>query len=127
MSGSPQIEAIKAKLSELRIEHERSTHPEWCGDGAMCCTCRLEEHKTRMSKLFEEALALTKEDMLGGPENCTNCVHGYDVNLGLDAPVNCYPQRKQHPSTYKCTAYRRMTLLELKERNDAEFGKPVQQ
>lgn len=57
---------------------------------------------------------------------CETCAHGYDVGIWAGAPVYCAPQAVVHKAIHCCSAYRQITNDEMKERNDAKFGIPIQ-
>ena len=57
--------------------------------------------------------------------NCSVCVHGHDLDPREGSMVVCVPQHKAYPPGYCCTGFRKITSVEVDERTNAKFGKPI--
>jgi hypothetical protein len=56
---------------------------------------------------------------------CSTCTHGHDLDPTAESWVVCTPQKKAHPPDYCCTGFRRVTIEELHERQEARLGRPA--
>lgn len=48
---SSSLTSLKKLIDEVFESEKRPKHDEWCGDGAMCCTCNFSEHRKHMEDL----------------------------------------------------------------------------
>lgn len=46
-----KIKTLKELIDKVFEAEKRPEHDQWCGDGAMCCTCNFSEHRKHIEDL----------------------------------------------------------------------------